>query len=715
MPSHNLPAFPYGAVYFRKSNPPREDWERDYRTAREDGMNIFRHWFMWSAIEVAPGVYDWEEYDKQLDLAAANNMRTIIAEFVTAAPEWAFVDYAHSRYLDEHGRPHHARMGGSSATGGFPGLCLDNDDWKNRAEAFLRALASRYKGHPGLGGYDIWNESVASPLYCLCPATLAKFQVWLKAKYGDLHTLGKAWGRYSFADWEKVTPPRTHGPYPDTLDWIQFRIARAYELMRWRRDVIRSVDPDCAITAHGLAASFSAMPLAATDDWKAAEVVESYGVTWGSSRHGDEPWKQMYAFDLIRAASRGKPFWHAEAYGGPLWLAPQVLNKPRNEGRIASPEDIRYWNLVSYMGGATGTMFLRWRPLLDGPLFGAFGPYGMDGARTPRSEMVSKVGKWATAPEQSRLWASRPVKGEIGIVYVPETEIFLFALQQESSPNVMRGIWANVSHYTQSMLGAYRGFWESNIQADWVHIDDIDNYSRLYLPVPAMLSQKTAERLRGWVAAGGVLISEGCPAYFGDRGHVGTVQPNYGLDEVFGARESYVEFTPDLLTDLRLTVNDQTVWGSIFMQAYQPTTSVPVGWYDNGQVAAVENRYGKGCTLLLGTMPGAGHYAHPGNGSTLGLSAPFFASLLRLGDEVQPQHVTSSDPRVKARLHAGDGGVYLWVANPTRQPVPLQLTLGESWGPFGSARTVWGADATCTKRSIELTAPARDVTVLELS
>ena len=52
-----LPAFAYGAVYFRKSIPPREDWERDYRTAAEDGLNLFRHWFLWSAIGVAPGVY----------------------------------------------------------------------------------------------------------------------------------------------------------------------------------------------------------------------------------------------------------------------------------------------------------------------------------------------------------------------------------------------------------------------------------------------------------------------------------------------------------------------------------------------------------------------------------------------------------------------------------------------------------------------------------
>ena len=70
---------PYGAVYFRKSNPPENDWERDYQTAAQDGLNIFRHWFMWGSIETAPGVYDWEDYDRQLELAAKNGIKTIIA------------------------------------------------------------------------------------------------------------------------------------------------------------------------------------------------------------------------------------------------------------------------------------------------------------------------------------------------------------------------------------------------------------------------------------------------------------------------------------------------------------------------------------------------------------------------------------------------------------------------------------------------------------
>lgn len=701
MTSRMLPKFPYGAVYFRKSNPPSEDWERDYEVAAEDGMNIFRHWFLWSAIEIAPGVFDWEEYDRQLELAAANGMKTIIAEMMVAAPEWAYRKYAHARLETREGQKINSSMGGSSITGGFPGLCLDNDDFKAAAEGFLRALATRYKGHAGLGGYDVWNECNIGASVCYCPATMQKFRVWLKAKYGDLRTLGKAWHRPSFAEWEDVQAPRHQGPYPDTLDWLQFRIENAYDLMHWRVETIRSIDQDCAMTAHGIARTFHGLAPTVTDDWRAAAEVESYGLTWGSSRHGDEPWKQIQAMDLVRASSRGKPWWHAETYAGPLWMQPQVINKPRNEGRIASVEDIRYWDLTSFMCGASGMLYLRWRPLLDGPLFGAFGPYGMDGSRTPRSEMVSKVGKWATSPDQAKLWQSRPVKGEIGIIFAPETELFIYAQQGDTK------------FYSQSLEGAYQGFFDNNIQADWVHIDDIDQYDLLYLPVPVMLNQQSVEKIKAWVAKGGKLISEGCPAYFGDRGHVGTVQPNFGLDDLFGAKESYVEFTPDLLGDLRLNVAGNPVWGGIFMQAYQPTNGKAVGWYEDGQVAAVENVFGQGKTLLVGSMLGAGNNAHPSSGFTAALSTPFFASLLDWAGI--GQHVVCSDPRVKARLHTGKGGTYLWVANPTRQPLPVRLELSSRWGSFTTCRSLWGAQAVCHDTTVELTAPARDMSILELS
>ena len=86
MPTDKIPQVPFGAVYFRKSNPPREDWARDYGVAAEDGLNIFRHWFMWASIERRPGYYDFDDYDRQMDLAAKNGIKTVIAELTHTVP-----------------------------------------------------------------------------------------------------------------------------------------------------------------------------------------------------------------------------------------------------------------------------------------------------------------------------------------------------------------------------------------------------------------------------------------------------------------------------------------------------------------------------------------------------------------------------------------------------------------------------------------------------
>ena len=137
-----LPNFPYGAVYFRKSNPPSEDWARDYATAQQDGHTLFRHWFLWSAIETEPGVYDWSDYDRQLDLAAEHGIKTIIAEMIAVAPEWAYRAYAHARFKTADGNRINQRMHGSCAVGGGGGLCLDNLDVRNAAERFLQALVT---------------------------------------------------------------------------------------------------------------------------------------------------------------------------------------------------------------------------------------------------------------------------------------------------------------------------------------------------------------------------------------------------------------------------------------------------------------------------------------------------------------------------------------------------------------------------------------------
>ena len=210
-------------------------------------------------------------------------------------------------------------------------------------------------------------------------------------------------------------------------------------------------------------------------------------------------------------------------------------------------------------------------------------------------------------------------------------------------------------------------------------IDDIGEYPMIYLPYPEMLRKATADKLRDYVAKGGKLVSEGCPGYFGDGGTVGAVQPNLGLDQVFGARETYVQFTPDLLGKLTLTVRDKQIGGQYFLQEYKLAGGQAAGQYANGHIAAVEHTFGSGKTLLIGTFPGGSYYRNHAAGTR-----EFFAGLLAWAGI--RQQVQSSDAAVKARLHKGAGGTYVWVVNPTRTARNVKISLPS---PFQRAVELW--------------------------
>ena len=696
--SDKTPNLFYGAVYFRKSNPPRKDWERDYAQAAKDGMNVFRHWFMWGAIEIAPQVYDWEDYDMQFQLAEKYHIRTVVAEILNSVPEWVY--RKHPDYLScgsDHAAPRSV-MSPSSATGGFgPGLCLDNPDAKALAGSFLTQLILRYKDHPAMYGYDLWNECNYSPRVCHCEHTRQAFVQWLQAKYASLQAVAKAWHRYSYAGWEDVSIPVNSGIWPENLDWMEFQKQNAYKHLQWRVDLVRKYDKTSRITAHGLAGSLHAIH-SGCDEWLAASKVETYGLTWIPSRRGNEKWKQAHAIDLVRSGARGKPFWHAEQQGGPLWLQPQVIGRSKEDGRVATAPDIRIWNMVSIAGGATGILYPRWRSLLDGSLFGSFGLYSNNGLPNSRTEMGAKVTAWANAPEQDGLFKARPVKGDVGILVVPEAQAFNHHLEQGGKEEF----------YTHCMTGAYQGFFDNNIQSDWVHIDDMDAYDFLYLPYPIHMTSAHVKAVTEWVGRGGKLVLEGCPAYWGDNLSVGAEQPNYEFAQACGVTEEEVEFMPDLGSLIQFDWKGSTVDGGLFLQSYTPDTAEVVARYADGRVAAVRNTYGKGSILLVGTFPSEGYYRKhsPENKA-------FFADLLHEARVTQP--IRLSENEIRVRLWQDEAGqTFLWAINTTGQIQSATATLSAP-ARFAVERVLWGeAMPAMQENTLSLEIPAKDVVVLQL-
>jgi beta-galactosidase len=683
-----------GAVYYRRSNPPEYDWERDYQTAREDGHTMFRHWFTWNVIHVAPDSFDWEPFDKHLDLAAKYGIKTIIAEHIYEAPDWLYRKYPHARRELANGGTHSSAMGDSNATG-ITRMCLDNPEVLAEAKKFLSALAGHYRDHPGLYGYDIWNECSLydAKAMCYCPATQAAFRTWLREKYDDnLEKLRNAWRRYSISRWDDIEMPRQIQPYPDTIDMLRFQNDSAVKFMKMRRDTIREADKKSFIAAHGNAKTFRDLP-ACGDDYRPVEFCDIYGYTfwYGNRCHA------MLGGDMIRVAAKGKEFWRAEAVGNSDWQNRGGFTSPLTEKEtMADPANIRLDAMMSFAAGSRGFINPRWRALQDGGLFDGYGWYNLDGSRSPRSEEVKAIARWVNDKKLLPLWKAQPVRGQVGLLLLEDAQFFCYSF------------YDNTDYYSLAYQGAYEAFLDCGIQADPIRLEHIDDYKILYLPFPVSLGDDAVGRLIGWVESGGTLAAEGCFGYFSRHGHAYEHQPSRGLDKLCGVKQDAVSFGPDMWHKMEFSTASGRQGGGVYRQSYKPVGARVCGYYDDGKIAAVEHGYGKGKVRLIGTMAGYGYKLEPKSEYLR-----FFASVLPFAGQV-PLIRTDYNTGLIARIWADGSRTFLRCLNTKEYDQRAILNLDSGKLKVSLARSLRGGGALLENGLLSFDAPGRDASVFAL-
>lgn len=129
------------------------------------------------------------------------------------------------------------------------------------------------------------------------------------------------------------------------------------------------------------------------------------------------------------------------------------------------------------------------------------------------------------------------------------------------------------------------------------------------------------------------------------------------------------------------------------------------GNFDDGRTAVIENGFGQGRTLLIGSNPGIAYFRES-NVDNLRYFSDVFAWTGRR------QQVLLSNPVMQARLHESDAGRVLWVLNPTRQTQSAGVELAEQTARFGEPYWCNPGAATCGG---EITVPPRDALILRLS
>ncbi|MGP3962474.1 beta-galactosidase [Nonomuraea sp. 3N208] len=328
---------------------PEETWEQDVALMREAGVNrVSVGIFSWSMLEPAEGVFDFDWFDRVMDLLAANGIQANLATPTASPPPWFSDAYPEALPVDADGRRlyHGSRQG----------FCPSSPIYREKALRIAEQVALRYRDHPALALWHVHNEYGCHNARCYCDTSAAAFRAWLRNRYASLDELNDAWGtafwsqRYS--DWAQILPPRATPSFPNPgqqLDFRRFSSDALVELYVAERDLLKSITPDVPATTNLMAGAHWDM-----DCWSfAAELdvvsTDHYLVGARAEPHID----LAFAADYARSLNGGRPWLLMEHSTSAVNWQPRNLAK--------APGELRRNSLQHLARGADGIMFFQWR------------------------------------------------------------------------------------------------------------------------------------------------------------------------------------------------------------------------------------------------------------------------------------------------------------------------------------------------------------------
>lgn len=660
--------FPFGSQYVRGLTPHPEDWELDMARMQALGFTHIRAWLVWGVLEPSPGEIDTASVQTLLDLAQAHSLKVILLFHLHGCPEWAIRAQRAGWYVDRRGVPFEPQPRSNTPSGGWPGLCPDHAIAAVLEEKFIKAVASRVGTHPALFAWEpmnephMWADIEQTPpgVFCYCEATRAAFRIWLQAKYGSVHAIGKAWGR-KFGSWDDVRPPTWRFGYADWCDWRTFTAESICGHVRRRAGVIRAHSP-APVIAHAwgggttLCAHLGAM---AFDDWKQADVVDLWGCS-GFPAKLPQIVSVGLSMDSTRNAAGAKPFWQAELgagdYGSGL---------DRN-GRVPAAW-LSLWSWESIRHGAKGLLYWQFRKERQGAELGAYGLMDYAGEPTPNAQAVAAVGRTLNRYADEFL-AATPEPAQVAILFSYQSYMVDWAEHRTCQLSIA------------ALSGYYHIFWRHSIPVDIVHEERVTpevlaRYKLLILPMPVTLPGHLPRALAEYVHNGGHVLSDPYLCALMPDKELDTRVPGRGLDRLFGCHEEDICRAE---RDVELALPDGrrgAVRGSHLRATWTPSAHAEVvASYADGRPAVLGRRLGTGRAVISGLNLGMGWAPDASLGDDLRLAAG--AASGALAAEVVLD--LASDAGVRAPVIVPDGVAASILNLPDGRAILIALNLSST-------------------------------------
>lgn len=577
-----------GANYHPHDDKNLEKIESDIQLMKTAGFTSVRMGHLaWDSYEPSDGKFDFEWFDKVMDMMNEAGIKVILDIAIRPAPIWLHHKYPSIDITDANGNvqyPNHRYMED-----------VGDPMYQKYALRFTDAMSKHYANHPALLAFGIDNESGDGPI-SYSETVRQRFITWLKNKYSTIDNVNKAWAGQRWSrkinQFEEVGLPVTgskNGAPEKILDFRRFISDEVNGLLFKVLDVVNTNAPNALTNTNAWYYSQTKYFDYSKIAYSGKMTREGCGFYPGLSLTTN--WGVMNAaFGISRIQFEStNPFWCSEF-----------------TTMTAVPNSIRKSAYATLMYGNQMVCGWTWQGMWAGEEQYLEGMLDWDGVPNRKYDEYKQI-----AAEFKKIEKFFPYKlqAEVGLAF--------------SFPSQIASASFPVQHDGQ-VQACWDLFYWRNMDARVVEISKSPlNYKILFVPGVAVMDKATATKIRGYVKNGGTVVMTSNSAMVDSVGQVfASTRPGM-LSDVFGIRIGSYEETEAMNEISRKSYKGKKIEFTYKGKAIDTESTRfdiidPKGAKVLGNLTSLDkdypimtsNKYGKGRAIYVG-LPAIGAVLNP--------------------------------------------------------------------------------------------------------